>query len=433
MVRKGHGPPINSVQNLVRCTPNDLPTSAGGGHSPSVPQRDMPASCTSQDMWLGCTRPKFAVRSECGRTSSSRMRKQTEVEAEGLASYLTSHGLQVWWDNELYAGDDFHDLILREISNAKAVVVIWSDASARSRWVRGEANLAAEQNKLIPSHLPGFDLQRVPIHLRELHSEPIAERSKLLNAILARSSLPHHVKIGPSQTERSTQLENSIDEELAAEGALDAYNDGVWAGSSTEAIAFYTKAISLNSQFHEAYANRGRVNYDLGNLTEGVGDLTEAIKLKARDFSHVKPIGTSGDALFGRFVEFEYSQLSAYFSNRAIAQLAREDYSSALADARRSIHLKDNSALGHYACAKVYFVTRKFDDALHHLEIALRVVPKFAAAYTMRGLIAFDRGDLDRARKQFEQALAIAPDFEDGNWSHVTARATLARLDQAEA
>ena len=29
--------PINSVEIIVRCTPNDLPDSAETGHSPSVP------------------------------------------------------------------------------------------------------------------------------------------------------------------------------------------------------------------------------------------------------------------------------------------------------------------------------------------------------------------------------------------------------------
>jgi tetratricopeptide (TPR) repeat protein len=260
-------------------------------------------------------------------------------EAEGLATLLASHGLDVWWDNKLYAGDDFHELILREISNAKAVVVIWSDASINSRWVRGEANLAAEHNKLIPCHLADFDLTRVPLHLRELHCAPLAEQRGLISAILARVGHAPPAEKGADQTRSKSALEHEIDDELAAEESLEAYNDGVWAGSPSEAISNYDKAISLNPQFAEAYGNRGRANYEVGSFTEAVRDLTHAIRLKTRDRSTVEP--SSGGNLFQRLdailIDSNNLCLARAFYNRALAQLALGDYASAIADARRSI------------------------------------------------------------------------------------------------
>ena len=52
MITLGQGLPINSVQSLVRCTPNDLPISTEGGHSHSVPQPEKDYSGSSAGWWL---------------------------------------------------------------------------------------------------------------------------------------------------------------------------------------------------------------------------------------------------------------------------------------------------------------------------------------------------------------------------------------------
>jgi WD40 repeat protein len=114
--------------------------------------------------------------------------------AEALAAYLKSQHLDVWWDAELYAGDDFHDRILEEIGKAKAVIVIWSDAAVASRWVRGEASLADESDKLIMTHVPGFDTHRIPINFRALHCESVEARKRISAALESRGVLPDAVR-----------------------------------------------------------------------------------------------------------------------------------------------------------------------------------------------------------------------------------------------
>ncbi len=69
--------------------------------------------------------------------------------AQSLADDLKAEGFDVWWDFELYAGDDFHEMIRAEIAVAKAVVVIWSQTAVASKWVRGEAQEADDDGKLI--------------------------------------------------------------------------------------------------------------------------------------------------------------------------------------------------------------------------------------------------------------------------------------------
>src|SRR5262245_11021275 len=80
------------------------------------------------------------------------------VAAAALAEDLRKWGVEVWWDDDLYGGDDFHDAIRSAIDASKATIVIWSTAAVASRWVRGEADYADSLGKLIPLHVPGFDV-----------------------------------------------------------------------------------------------------------------------------------------------------------------------------------------------------------------------------------------------------------------------------------
>ena len=56
--------------------------------------------------------------------------------AKELASALTSYGYKVWWGVELLGTDDFTDAIVDALQNASAVIIIWSKASAKSKFVR---------------------------------------------------------------------------------------------------------------------------------------------------------------------------------------------------------------------------------------------------------------------------------------------------------
>jgi hypothetical protein len=112
-------------------------------------------------------------------------RKDREI-AKALADDLVAAGVPVWWDREIYPGDDFHDAILKALDAAQVVIVIWSDAAAKSRWVRDEARRAANQGKLITLHVPGFDVENnLPLGFGDNHSECIEDRQRLI-ATLAR-------------------------------------------------------------------------------------------------------------------------------------------------------------------------------------------------------------------------------------------------------
>ena len=110
--------------------------------------------------------------------------------AEPLIADLRAQGINVWWDRELYSGEDLHDAIAAALEAAKAVIVIWSDTSVASMWVRDEARRAAKKSKLITAHVPGFDLEKIPLGFGERHSAEVADRNQLIRALRRYHVLP---------------------------------------------------------------------------------------------------------------------------------------------------------------------------------------------------------------------------------------------------
>jgi tetratricopeptide (TPR) repeat protein len=72
-----------------------------------------------------------------------------------LAQALESGGHSVWWDQHIAGGQQYAEEIEQALESADAVVVVWSDSSCRSSWVRDEAASARDRGRLIPVCLDG--------------------------------------------------------------------------------------------------------------------------------------------------------------------------------------------------------------------------------------------------------------------------------------
>jgi hypothetical protein len=90
-----------------------------------------------------------------------------------LVQRLRGSGADVIWDEDFAAGSDIDMTIRQAITSAKAVIVVWSMHSAHSRFVRDEASLALKDNKLLPTHVDGFDPEDVPMGFGTLHTVAI--------------------------------------------------------------------------------------------------------------------------------------------------------------------------------------------------------------------------------------------------------------------
>lgn len=85
---------------------------------------------------------------------------------------LAEFKLDVWVDAGIAAGDSFDRKIEKEIDQAAGVMVLWSETSAQSNWVRNEARTGAERDALVAVKL---DECTLPLEFRSIHTDLLPE------------------------------------------------------------------------------------------------------------------------------------------------------------------------------------------------------------------------------------------------------------------
>ncbi|MEQ1489883.1 MAG: toll/interleukin-1 receptor domain-containing protein [Terricaulis sp.] len=85
-----------------------------------------------------------------------------------LAEALQERGFNVWWDRSLAAGQDYTAIIEKELKDAKAVIVLWTQSSANSTFVRDEAGRARDEGRLVPIML---DQVQIPLGFGAFQAE----------------------------------------------------------------------------------------------------------------------------------------------------------------------------------------------------------------------------------------------------------------------
>jgi hypothetical protein len=106
-----------------------------------------------------------------------------------LAEALQKRGFNIWWDRSLAAGQDYSQIIERELRSAKAVIVVWTRSSSASTFVRDEAGRARDEGRLVPVML---DRVEIPLGFGAFQAEdfthwnggPTAPQMQLLEEAL---------------------------------------------------------------------------------------------------------------------------------------------------------------------------------------------------------------------------------------------------------
>jgi hypothetical protein len=84
-----------------------------------------------------------------------------------LADGLERQGWSVWWDREIQPGRAFDDAIEEALNAARCVIVLWSNASVLSDWVKSEAAEAADKRILVPALI---DRVKIPLQFRRFQA-----------------------------------------------------------------------------------------------------------------------------------------------------------------------------------------------------------------------------------------------------------------------
>lgn len=109
-----------------------------------------------------------------------------------LVAALETENISVWWDRDLVPGDSFEETIDSEIRQAECIVVVWSDHSVNSQWVKNEALEGLDRKILVPLRL---DDVRIPVAFKQTQGADFTrwpetvdeeEYRKFLNVILTK-------------------------------------------------------------------------------------------------------------------------------------------------------------------------------------------------------------------------------------------------------
>lgn len=79
--------------------------------------------------------------------------REDRARAEEVANGLSALGLDSFWDTDIPPGQTWADYIEGKLAQCKIVVVLWTEHSTKSQWVREEARMGRDKSKLIPVRL----------------------------------------------------------------------------------------------------------------------------------------------------------------------------------------------------------------------------------------------------------------------------------------
>jgi tetratricopeptide (TPR) repeat protein len=75
---------------------------------------------------------------------------------------------------------------------------------------------------------------------------------------------------------------------------------------------------------------------------------------------------------------------------------------------------------------------RNFDRAIADYTQAIRLDKDFTGAYAGRGLAWEGKGEIEKAKADYNKALTVVQKYNDGKWAHDTSRDRLAILDKKD-
>lgn len=91
---------------------------------------------------------------------------------EPLVRLLEKAGCSVWWDLHIGVGEQFDEVIENEIDAARCVIVVWSEHSIGSRWVKTEAAEGNRRRILVPVLLDDVTL---PLEFRRIETANLVD------------------------------------------------------------------------------------------------------------------------------------------------------------------------------------------------------------------------------------------------------------------
>ena len=392
-----------------------------------------------------------------------------EPRAKQVAEGLRSLGYRVWRDDELPAHRAYADVIEERLKGAKAVVVLWSAESAKSQWVRAEADAARSAGTLVQSTLdgtvppmpfnqiqcadlsgwsgdagtPGWRKLSASVEALAGPAETAKPSVPEKRARVAVCVLPFANMSGDSEQEYfSDGISEDITTDLSKVSALGvtARNTAFMFKGQSVDVCELAKKLSVSHVLEGSVRKAGdrvRITAQLidgttgdhvwaerydRELTDifGIQDelskaIVEALKVKLlpEEKKAIENRGTSNVEAYNLYLMARQLWVSGNYGD-----VRRDEI--VIRTAQRAIDLDPNYAeawalLAVAQASLRYHHGRDVDDGLGAAEEALRLNPKLAAAYSVRARHIAEHGDFDRAEAEIHRALELDPNSWEAN------------------
>jgi adenylate cyclase len=355
-----------------------------------------------------------------------------ERQAEQVASSLRGHGYEVWRDDELPAHRAYAEVIQERLNSAKAVVVLWSEVSAKSQWVRAEADAARSANKLVQATLDG---SIPPLPFNQIQCANLsgwdgqasgAGWNKLASSVAALVGTVHDEMPGRSSRHAVSicvlpfaNMSGDLEQEYFSDGISEDVTTDLSKVSALEVIARHTAF-----QFKGLAVDVGDIARKLNvtHILEGsVRKAGNRVRITAQLID-----GKSGGHVWAERYDRELTDIFAIQDEISEAIVAALKVSLLPAE-KRAIEQRgttDVDAYNLYLLARKYWITGNWGDT-RHLELVVRICsqavdrdPAYARAWGLLALVQsilhFTFGGCEEdGTGAAERALALDPSIAE--------------------
>ncbi|WP_416678937.1 tetratricopeptide repeat protein [Candidatus Pseudothioglobus sp. Uisw_016] len=194
-------------------------------------------------------------------------------------------------------------------------------------------------------------------------------------------------------------------------------------GELIGASQMFEKAITLKSDYAEAYKNLGITLKDLGQLDAAVNSLKKSITIEpnyldahynlAITFRALNQLDDAANS-YEKAILIKPNFAEAH-NNLGNALKDLDQLDDAIKSYNKAVDINQNFAEAYYNLGVVFRQLKKFDEAIKNFETAISINPNFAEAHNNLGECLTSLGFMVEAIDCFEKAINFKPDYAEAH------------------
>ena len=375
-----------------------------------------------------------------------------EPTAVLVAERLREGGFEVWRDDELPAHRSYADVIEERIRAAAAVVVLWSAEAAKSQWVRAEADAARAASALVQATLDGA---MPPMPFNQIHCADLKAWDGETNTpgwrklVASVAALAGPVKTEPGRRIVSRDVSICVlpFQNMSGDVEQEYFSDGISEDITTDlskVSALEVIARNTAFTFKGRSVNVGDVARQLGvtHVLEGsVRKVGDRVRITAQLIE-----GRSGGHVWAERFDRDLTDIFA-IQDEITKEIVRSLRLKLLPEEKKAIERRGThnaEAYNLYLLARQYWLTGNHGDARREERVmricsrAVEIDPQYADAWALLAIAqsslryAFDR-PVDDGFAAANAALSIDPSIPQARLPIVKRLLQRGKVDEAAA